>query len=289
ADQTFVYFLSDGQPTTPVLNVPQWESFLTTNGIQEAIAVGVGSDFTNASGDPGKAALETVAFPNDPTDNNPIIVTAGHEQDIFNDLVQTVTKVVTGNIFTDATLTPDQFGVDGKGLPAITQIVVGNHTLTSATLPVDFGDGIHVISNAAGILVVTTGLGGQLTFDFNTGDYSYNVPPTAGTESFQYTIQDFDNDTSQANLTFNVAYTSSSNPHLHLGTTGDDAAINGDLNAINIIGGGDGNDSIHGGNVGDHITGGAGADTIIGGSGNDVIIGGTTSEQVGSDNIRLAD
>jgi len=293
ADQSFVYFLSDGKPTAgdalSPASVTQWDNFLTSHNIKAAIAVGVGGGVDDAA---GQAALQTIAF-----HEGPIIITAGHEDEIFQDLVQTVNKVVTGNIFTDSLpgTTPDQFGADGPGSPKIASITLSGVTYTFDGTNIT-NEATHAVI-AGSTLIVNTGLGGVLEFHFadqgafTAGDYIYGVPTVSGTQhdNITYTIQDHDGDTSSATLSFTVADTAGTTPHLVEGTAGNDAAVNGSPNSINIIGGGDGDDHITGGNLGDHVSGGAGADTIDGGAGNDILIGGTTGEVTNSDNIRAAD
>jgi Ca2+-binding RTX toxin-like protein len=80
---------------------------------------------------------------------------------------------------------------------------------------------------------------------------------------FSYTIRQPDGDTASANLTVsltNFAYS----------TTAD--------NAAQLVGGGDGNDTLNalGGN--DAVYGGAGNDTLNGGAGNDLLLGGSGND-----------
>jgi len=99
------------------------------------------------------------------------------------------------------------------------------------------------------------------------GDFSYTPNhrdnPQGAQDVFSYTIRQPDGDTASANLTVsltNFAYS----------TTAD--------NAAQLVGGGDGNDTLNalGGN--DAVYGGAGNDTLTGGEGNDLLLGGSGND-----------
>ena len=200
SDQNILYFLSDGQPTRggnpgdnsiPDADIALWEAFLSDN-LMPAIAVGIGQGVLAADSD-----LEDVAVPNDPFDNNPLIVL--DEDDLIPTLVETVSNRVSGNV-----LANDDFGPDGQGTPAITQIVVDGVTFTF--------DGTNITNQATSavisgsVLAVLTALGGQFEFDFSNGDFSYIAPEVDAdqTETFTYRIQDADGDANDANLVITV-------------------------------------------------------------------------------------
>jgi uncharacterized protein YegL len=282
ADQTLVYFLSDGKPDPANRSlqatgtVAEWGQFLTNEGIEQSIAVGIGPDVDDSDGDLSDVALQ----------NNPIIV---DEAGVLDALVATVNAEASGNVLTDGP--DDQFGSDGPGSPQIVSIVLDDQ-LGSDVL-YEF-DGAQITRNGVllslgSTLAVVTALGGTLNFNFSNGDYSYEAASTGGQEQFTYTIADSDGDTSSATLTINLDDLQVEEPAGLFGTNGSDGALNGG-SGIDIIGGGDGNDTINGNGGSDHITGGAGTDSVIGGLGNDVIMGGSTGENDKNSNvIRAAD
>jgi Ca2+-binding RTX toxin-like protein len=277
AGQALVYFLSDGKPLPAGTSLAasgtlaDWENFLVAQGIDRAFAVGMGPDVDDSDGD-----LSDIAFPN--SGGNVLIVS--NESDTFDALVSTVVEA-GGNVVSDPV--PDEFGADGPGSPAIVSIEVDGDLY-------EF-DGTQITKNGAffslgSTLVVLTALGGELTFDFGNGDYTYDAPGPAagGVEVFTYTIADSNGDTSSATLTVNLDELQVAQPNRVFGTDGNDGALIGSA-GIDIIGGGDGNDSIDAGDGDDHISGGSGADTINGGSGNDVIVGGNQGEVTDSPGV----
>jgi len=283
ADQSLVYFISDGKPNPSAtsLNAGQvaaWEEFLVENDVERAFAIGVGNGIP--ANDPD---LEKIAFNDangDGVDDgaSAIVVT---DDLLIDTLVSSVVNVVSGNV-----LTAGGFGGDGQG--------------SIASLAVDGDlyefDGVNITKNGGGfpaglgtsILVVTSLLGGVLTFDFANGDYEYTVPNTNDDETFTYTVVDSDGDSSSANLTFLNTANSIQQPGQAFGDNGSDTLAG--TAGVDIMGGDDGNDSIDGGDGDDHISGGAGADTILGGAGNDILVGGSQSEvQDQPGNVRAAD
>jgi VCBS repeat-containing protein len=129
---------------------------------------------------------------------------------------------VSGNVLTDPTeeagISPandpigsvDKFGNDGAGSPKIISLVHDGHTYDLTD--VVGGEGGTVLAKSGDELTIQTDLGGTLTFNFQTGDYTYiapdkvqHGPPGSPTdtevdETFTYTIQDKDGDTDPANL-----------------------------------------------------------------------------------------
>jgi Ca2+-binding RTX toxin-like protein len=276
ADQSLVYFISDGKPvpastSLSAAQVDAWENFLLDNDVERAFAIGVGNGIP--ANDPD---LEKIAFNDANGDgiddgNSAIVVT---DNLLIDTLISSVVNVVSGNVLTDGV--PDQFGADGPGSPHIVSISVAGTLYTF--------DGAQITNTATmavivgSLLIVNTGIaGGQLQFDFATGDYQYMVPNSNNDESFTYTIVDSDGDSSSANLTFLNTANSLQEPNQVFGNNGANTLSGTD--GIDIIGGDDGNDSLSGGGGGDHITGGAGADTLSGGAGNDILIGGSQSER----------
>jgi Ca2+-binding RTX toxin-like protein len=274
ARQSLVYFLSDGKPEPASSSlqargtIDDWEGFLAGNGIGRAIAVGIGPDVSNEDGD-----LSDVAFPNGDPRN---VIVVSDAADTFDALVATLIGAeAVGNVLTDAP--PDRFGADGPGSPPIVSLAVDGELY-------EF-DGTQITRNGTLVtlgstLVVVTALGGELTFDFSTGDYAYDVAPSSPSgaqEQFVYTIADASGDTDDATLTIRVDELDVTEPNRVFGTAGNDAGLAGS-DALDIIGGGDGDDVIDAGGGDDHVSAGAGADTVQGGAGDDIIVGGNQGE-----------
>jgi VCBS repeat-containing protein len=300
ADQTEVYFLSDGVPSpNQGLNADktaQWEAFLTTNNVDKALAVGIGQ-----LADPvaAEAALGPVAFPNG-DDGNPINVTQPAE--LVGTLVGTVANAVSGNV-----LANDDFGADGKGN--------GGGGILSLTIDgvVYSFDGKDITKGgttliAGNTLVEPTLLGGLLEFHFDTGAFTYTAPDVDAKESedFQYVIIDGDGDPSlpatlhieidnsnigvvDPSVIFGADSGAAPNDNLP-GTARDDIMSGGAGN--DTVSGGEGNDQLQGGDANDSLIGGAGIDVLIGGAGDDRIVVGTGDRAdggTGNDLFILAD
>ena len=209
ADRNLLYFLSDGEPTRggndpsnddhsiSDSDLAAWEAFLSAN-LMESLAVGIGTGVSNADDD-----LEDVAVPNNPFDNNPFIVL--DEAGLIPTLLATVDNRVSGNV-----LDNDDFGADGQGTPAITQIVVNSgsgteriFTFNGTTVSGSINAGESIVGT---VLTVLTLIGGQLEFDFATGAFTY----TAGSvnantdDTVAYTIQDGNGDVASSNLVISV-------------------------------------------------------------------------------------
>ncbi len=175
---TSLYFFSDGDPNNgdDLSNSERlaWESYLQTNGIK-SYAVGVGVSANDED-------LKDVAYPGEP-----ISITSPTDPILTGTVVPSVPTSASGNV-----LTNDSFGADGG---RIQSIVVDGQT--------------YVWNGADGtkILNVTTALGGSLTFNFKTGEWTYNAPAQVVSntpETFTYTLVDGDGDTITASLVVNV-------------------------------------------------------------------------------------
>jgi hypothetical protein len=277
AEETVVYFLSDGNPTSggrgnqpgtqddyrlTDAQIAAWENFLTTNGIEKSFAVGIGQDINNL------AALEDIATPNVDGDNNPIIVT--EEGQLFTTLLITVDGNASGNVTTN-----DDFGADGEEAIKIASLTVDGHVYAYDGVNIT-RDGL-VFQAATATLVLATVLGGTLSFNFLTGEYDY-VATAAGEETFTYTIIDGDGDTDSGQLVINIGDDGLVKPNLVVGNDGNNTLVtNGDDTRADIVSGGDGNDHLTGDGSNDMLIGGAGIDALFGGAGSDVLIGGTQS------------
>ncbi len=205
ADQTLIYFLSDGVPNSAISAEQQtaWEAFLAQNGVEEAFAVGIGDGLQN-----NENALDPIAWQPDNAGSNPIFVTDEGA------LIETLTGTLPGaqNVITGDGA--DDFGADGPG--GVTSIVIDGVTYTydgesingpegqgfppgnfqfdlntlaqfdgalpggDGGLPYFTGDyGIPFFMTDGGTLHVMTQLGGHFSFQFaddgelKAGDWQY--------------------------------------------------------------------------------------------------------------------
>ena len=206
ADQQFVYFISDGNPTVggdatthelTAAQITAWENFLTTNDFDTAFAVGVGAGVTNID------ALEDVAWPNSATDpvdpladGNPIIV--ADEADLLDSLIGTV----SGGEVTDDVLANDTFGVDGPdgGVPYVKSIVIDGFTYEYDPLTGNVTKDGAPFGNTT-ITDIATDFG-KLTFNFATGAFTYKANDVTNdqNETFTYSVVDDDGTEATADL-----------------------------------------------------------------------------------------
>jgi Ca2+-binding RTX toxin-like protein len=290
--QNVAYFFSDGDPTLSSANPTagkngqngattqanlgdgidsneeaSWIQFLNSNAIK-SYAVGMGTGVTQVNLDP-------IAYDGQAGENlNGMVVTSFAQLDTA--LAGTFDEHLSGSLLVSGTASASM-GADGFGHVA------------SITV-----DGVVYNYDAAHPSVsVHTALGGELTVNMGTGDYSYVAPDQyTGTsyENVSFSLADKDGDTVSSSLSIELAHT-----HVTTGTsagdtlsaTGSDAAfIMGGAGADTLTGGDgadrlyghDGNDTLIGGKGDDVLNGGAGNDTINGGDGNDLIIGGAGND-----------
>jgi len=261
ADQSYVYWLTDGRPNRGDIDDlvdPSWTGFLDDEGFAAAYAVGVGGDISAMDGD-----LQDVAWPNDTEfsavnpDGNLIVV--DDARDLSDTLVSTVVNRVEGNIIEDA-LPNSTFGADGPGLLVsltVDGVIYTYNPADGGTITPDNGGSVITGS----VLSADTPLGGNLIFNFDNGNYSYAIPQVNGVESetFTYSVIDSDGDESATANEFII--------RVHEV----DDVINGSASA-DILTGGDGNELIIGRDGDDTIDGGGGSDVIRGGFGSDTFI-----------------
>ncbi|KTD48865.1 structural toxin protein RtxA [Legionella rubrilucens] len=174
--QHVVYFLSDGVPNPVTAGAPaSWQTFVDTNDIN-VIPVGIGQFNPGplaAVGNSGDEIIQVL----DPTD-------------LDATLQQQLNNAVNGNV-----LQNDAFGGDGPHDHRIVSITVDNQTYRF--------DDPGVVNDE---LTVFDALGGELTFNFATGDYTYIAANVNQDEQIQigYTIQDADGDQDNALLTIKI-------------------------------------------------------------------------------------
>lgn len=200
ADQAFVYFLSDGNPTMGGVNEPpfrltdeqrqDWEDFVETN-FDKAFAVGIGQGVSND-------ALGDIAFPNgDPA--NPVIVT--DEEDLLQTLVETIGGSGSGNVLDNDT----DFGADGPdGTPYVKSIVIDGETYVYDPDTGDITKNAVIVGNTTITEVPTEH--GKLTFNFATGAFTFQADDVTGTvpETFIYTVVDGDGTEAAAELVVTI-------------------------------------------------------------------------------------
>lgn len=219
--QNQVFFLSDGNPNqrgdaSNALDSAAeaaWQDFFDqANPPFTITSVGIGNGIRNGP-------LREVDIDGD---NSPIRVSdfTALEQAIIDALEEANT--FTGNVTSDGT--PDNFGADGPGDPAVI--------------------GVTGFNGAAGIVGGSTaGEFGTLTLNAD-GSYSYVVDPAEArlliegqveTETFTYTIADADGDTSTATLVINITGAVEAVPSTGNNATillDDDALANGNPGGI---------------------------------------------------------
>ncbi|QLH67335.1 retention module-containing protein [Aeromonas veronii] len=241
ADNTFVFFISDGVPssTDDAINTAErneWTNFLTQKGIDGAYAVGIGSTSVL------DADLQSVAWSPSGAHNSNVVVinTAGQLSGTLTNL----TQVIDGNVTTN-----DSAGADGFATPKLVSVEYNGTTYT--------------FNNSNTSFSIALGTNKGTLYIENDGDYRF-TPPSGGAEGapveITYKIKDGDGDTSSAKLTI-------INPVLVVGSNANDTG-SGASTAID--------DHIRPNpllapDVDGAIVGGVGADVLIGD------VGGVTS------------
>ena len=202
ADQTLVYFLSDGAPNTANdpggdagitnngtgndVSIAEWETFVgdPLNNITNVFAIGLGS--ANVGN------LEPIAYPN--TDTSPadgdedrvVIIPDSNITELtqtLDDLLGSVLPPAVGNV-----LTNDNAGTDGYAEPELVSVTYNAVTYTF---------------DPATQFIIDLGVGRGSLLINDDGTYTYTPPAGSvdGTPFFvEYTIRDRDGDTSTAKL-----------------------------------------------------------------------------------------
>ena len=189
ADKTIFYFISDGEPTSgyAVGSSQQtlWENFVAANG---DIAFGIGI------GDASLTYLNPVAYPNG--SGEPYAIKVDDPEDLADTLLSTIDQgIVIGDVSV----------LSGSGENGFLLGADGGH-LQSVTI-----DGVTYTYDAANPSVtVVTAKGGELTVNFETGEYNYqlvvNTTIQGEQESFPITAVDADGDSKTINLVINLDY-----------------------------------------------------------------------------------
>ena len=221
SEQSIVYFMSDGAPTAgggitsdgsgSNVSIAAWESHVTTKGIDQVFAIGIGNGVNVDN-------LEPIAFPNTDVqapigaEDNVILVSTSDVAALPNRLQDALElhSTISGNILLDDPgmgTGADSFGADGGRILKITIDGI-TYTYDPTGNDISASSGPQPTQDTP-VLTVTTALGGTLTFHFAAsgahvaGDWSY-LTGTAGPESFSYALVDGDGDQNTATLSINI-------------------------------------------------------------------------------------
>jgi large repetitive protein len=218
--QNSVYFISDGAPSVGDLTTPAtstgYAAFATVNNV-DSFAVGIGSGIANTGPLNG---IHNVDGDGDRASDGAIIVTDLNQLD--SALLSTIPTAFGGNVVSNANLA-NALGADGGFVQSITIRLDSNNDGTSDTdVTFNYNQATNQITRsgafppgfpATGELLTldnTTGFElGTLTFNFNTGAYTYFTDGTAAEgDSFTFTVvaRDGDGDvTPPASVTVEIA------------------------------------------------------------------------------------
>jgi len=195
ADKTLIYFITDGEPTSGfaigATQQAQWQDFVSANA-DISFGIGIGSA--------ALTSLLPIAYPNVDADGNgteDFAIRVNNPTDLSDTLLATVDGgVVIGNVSV----------LSGNGTSGLLLGADGGR-LQSVVV-----DGVTYSYSGTGpsTTVINTLKGGQLTVDFVTGSYNYQltVNKTIQNEQevFGVTAIDNDGDTKAINLTINLDY-----------------------------------------------------------------------------------
>jgi len=213
ADQSFVYFMSDGEPAGYDWNYGQyhytdqmkdyedsWQSFAGSN-FDEVYAIGIGDGVSNTY-------LDMVAYPQN--SGNTILVS--DESTLANRILETVVVKDVGNILTGSTNGSTLIGADGGRLESFAHNGV-TYTVADATIDSD-NDGIN------DSLSFTTEHGAEAVVNFDNGEYTYHVQKSDNSgenfsDNFIIKVVDGDGDhglVESAVVSINVEFSSTATP-----------------------------------------------------------------------------
>ncbi|WP_457747610.1 beta strand repeat-containing protein, partial [Sulfurimonas sp.] len=221
ADNTLVYFISDGEPTAghevDATLQADWENFLTTNSVDLSFGIGI-TDNVNLD------SLTPIAYPDTNTngDVEPYAIQVLDAFDLQQTLLDTVSEgIVQGDaaIVSGASTSGIVMGADGGHIDSI--LIDGNTYSYDAANPVQ---------------TITTVRGGVLNMNFDTGEYIYTINPqdtvSGASEVFVVTAIDGDGDTTAINLTINLDYIANVDANtdniITNATTGDSLSVSAD-------------------------------------------------------------
>ena len=206
ADQTLMYFVSDGAPTgdhtvdSSVVyggqnGVAAWEAYVAAN-IDVAYGIGIGSGSVNLS------HLQDVAYPNtddngDGVDDYAFILS--NPNDLATSLLETLAdNIVVGELGLLGTASSTGFMI-GADDGIIVNIAIDGTTYTLAD-----ADG------SGELTIPPTLLGGEFSFNFVSGAYTYEINLNANMlgeqEVFNVLVEDLDGDQFTVDLVINIDY-----------------------------------------------------------------------------------
>ena len=200
ADQTLLYFVSDGSPAgnagvangvyNGIPGVAGWEAYVAAN-----IDVAYGIGIPGASLPP----LQNVAFPNDNGEENAFLL--NDVNDLSDTLLATFNQgSISGSLNGSGASNAVGFalGADGGYISAI--VIDG---ISYSYNPATANPGDEVI-------VVATALGGELTFNFLDGNYQYSIEVSTDLlgeqEVFMVTATDADGDSVDINFVVDIDF-----------------------------------------------------------------------------------
>ncbi|ABV36951.1 putative outer membrane adhesin like protein [Shewanella sediminis HAW-EB3] len=184
ADQSLLYFISDGSPSPgqevdPALQ-SIWESYLVNSGYKTAFGIGIGSA--------GLSDLLPVAYPE--VDGDEVYAV---KLDDPEDLASTILNYFDGDTIKGSYTTGVVFGADGGHIESIAVDGVTHNY-----------DGVNPVQ------VFMTALGGKFTVNFDTGEYSYSIDVDRDVlneqESLVAVVTDGDGDTASVTLDLGIDY-----------------------------------------------------------------------------------
>ncbi|WP_405278078.1 VCBS domain-containing protein [Cobetia sp. Ld8] len=296
--QSISYFFSDGEPNygdgdDEELNVLVgntifssdagiseaeeniWTDFLVENGIK-SYSIGLGDNVSEANLDP-------IAYDGSADEDLDSTVVTDYE-DLDDTLATTVQSPVSGQLITGSSVDDSLLGADGGYLQQISvDGTTYSYDIDTNTVSAE-GTNNSSYDAVSYELSIATELGGRMTFNLDSGEFSYTPPDNVSersTESFDYVSVDGDGDTSTSNVSIDVDKLA-----VVIGTSGDDT-LSGDgdgpfyadyligQSGDDILNGGEGSDRLEGGSGNDALSGGVDNDTLSGGTGGDILAGGT--------------
>ncbi|XPV69498.1 MAG: beta strand repeat-containing protein [Halarcobacter sp.] len=235
ADFTYVYFMSDGDPTGghEPTNSTKWDDFVNLKDSQGNYIVD-GVDAVGITSNVATSHLNVVAGTDSADslglDRDGDVYTVTSAAEMETKLLGETTVTIAGNIFTDGNFTLIGEGADGS---YVTSIEIGAKTYSYDGTTIKDELNATIGSNGVMTDIDTTltdgvnGIGSKfVSFNFETGEYSYRINSTlAGneySESFNTIVKDGDGDIQTKDITLKINT-------IVDGTTGDDTMMFDDV------------------------------------------------------------